>query len=69
MKKMSPFIKKKSIKQKFKLKVKVIFIRFINHISILNVFKNTDINFFLQEIVGHFFSLSLYFQAIIFNKY
>ena len=68
-KKRSSFFKrkKKSLKYEFKLKAKFFFIRFIHYIIILNIFKNADI--FLQEIIGLFFYLSLYFYAIILNKY
>ena len=63
VKKRSPFFKrkKKHLKYEFKLKVKFFFIRFMHHIIILNIFKNTDIDFFFQEIVGHLFFLSIYF--------
>ena len=51
-KKRSPFFKrKKNLTHEFKLKAKFFFIRFIYHIIILNIFKDADINFFLQQIL------------------
>ena len=71
VKKRSPFFKrkKKRLKYEFKLKAKFFFIRFMHHIIILHIFKNAYINIIFARNHRLFFSLFIYFYAIILNKY